>query len=41
VTLCDKHKEKEVMDCYEALGIDYLLTPEVANTGYIYEVLEK
>lgn len=41
VTLCDKHKEKEVRDCYEQLGIDYLLTPEVANKGFIYEVLEK
>ena len=41
VTLCDKHKEKEVRDCYEQLGIDYLLTPEVANNGFIHEVLEK
>jgi homoserine kinase len=40
VTVCNKHTEKEIMDCYEQLGIDYLLTPEPANTGYIYEVME-
>jgi len=41
VTVCNKHQKKEIMDCYEHLGIDYLLTPEPATTGYQYEVLEK
>lgn len=41
VTVCEKHKEKEIMDCYEKLGIDYLLTPEPANKGVQYEILEK
>ncbi len=41
VTVCEKYKEKEIMDCYEKLGIDYLLTPEPANNGVQYEILEK